>query len=86
MTETRNRGERIRQGYLTRGQVALELGISYKTLTRMTKADASFPRFVSITPGLQVISRADLEAWIAAKFVRERAAAMLGGGEASPVK
>jgi len=53
--------------YMRRQLVAYELGISRHTLTRMVKADASFPRFFEITPGIAVIARADFDHWLRAK-------------------
>jgi predicted DNA-binding transcriptional regulator AlpA len=69
---------------LTRAEAAHELGISYRTLTRTLERDPTFPRFVALTPGVQVIARVDLEEWVAAKFVRDRAAAVLAQHRGSP--
>lgn len=53
--------------YMRRQAVAYELGISRHTLSRMLKTDASFPRFISITPGIEVIARADFDHWLRLK-------------------
>lgn len=53
--------------YMRRQLVAYELGISRHTLTRMIKADLSFPRFFDITPGIAVIARADFDHWLRTK-------------------
>jgi predicted DNA-binding transcriptional regulator AlpA len=60
--------------YMRRQLVAYELGISRHTLTRMVKADASFPRFFEITPGIAVIARADFDHWLRAKRLASIAA------------
>lgn len=50
--------------YMRRQAVAFELGISRHTIARMLKSDATFPRFFEITPGIEVISRADFDKWL----------------------
>jgi predicted DNA-binding transcriptional regulator AlpA len=57
----------LRAAYLRRQAVAYELGITRHTLARLIKSDASFPRFFAITPGIEVIAREDLTAWIQRK-------------------
>lgn len=57
----------LRAGYLRRKAVAVELGITRHTLARMIERDKSFPRFFAISPGVEVIAREDLEAWILQK-------------------
>lgn len=50
--------------FMRRQQVAFELGISRHTLSRMLKADATFPRFFEITPGIEVVAREDFDRWL----------------------
>jgi predicted DNA-binding transcriptional regulator AlpA len=59
--------EPVRAQFLRRQQVAFELGISRHTLARVIKADPDFPRFIPITPGIEVITRADFEGWLRSK-------------------
>jgi predicted DNA-binding transcriptional regulator AlpA len=56
--------ERAINQFMRRQAVAFELGISRHTIARMLKADASFPRFFEITPGISVIARADFDGWL----------------------
>ena len=56
--------ERAINQFMRRQAVAFELGISRHTIARMLKADATFPRFFEITPGIEVIARADFEGWL----------------------
>lgn len=60
-------GPPLRAAYLRRQAVAFELGITRHTLARMIERDESFPRFFAISPGIEVIARDDLEAWILQK-------------------
>ena len=53
--------------FLRRQAVAYELGITRHTLARMIQRDKTFPRFFEITPGIEVIDRADLDQWVAQK-------------------
>lgn len=53
--------------FLRRKAVAFELGITRHTLARVIKTDPEFPRFFEISPGVQVIERADLEKWLRRK-------------------
>lgn len=61
--------------FMRRQQVSFELGISRHTLTRMLKRDATFPRFIQITPGVEVIARADFENWLRGKRLESLQAA-----------
>ena len=56
--------ERVINQFMRRQAVAFELGISRHTIARMLKTDASFPRFFEITPGIEVIARADFDGWL----------------------
>ena len=56
--------ERVINQFMRRQAVAFELGISRHTIARMLKRDADFPRFFEITPGIEVIARADFESWL----------------------
>lgn len=53
--------------FMRRQAVAFELGVSRHTLTRMLKRDPTFPRFFAITPGVEVVARADFERWLREK-------------------
>jgi len=63
--------------FMRRKDVAAELGVSRGTLARMLKSDPTFPRFVSLTPGIEVIDRRDFEAWLVAQRARSRASELL---------
>lgn len=53
--------------FMRKKQVCFDLGISRHTLTRMLKRDTTFPRFFEVTPGVEVVARADFEHWLRAK-------------------
>lgn len=53
--------------YMRRKAVAFELGINRHTLARMIKTDPTFPPFMEITPGVEVIARDDFERWLREK-------------------
>lgn len=57
----------VKAQFMRRQQVAFELGISRHTLSRMLKTDAEFPRFIQITPGIEVITRTDFDGWLRKK-------------------
>lgn len=78
MTEPPQSQRTVRAGFITRQEVAYQLGVSLRTLRRTERADPSFPRFFALTPGVWVIARTDLDAWVQAKVTRARAAAVLG--------
>lgn len=59
--------------YMRRQHVAWELGITRHTLARMLAADASFPKFFAITPGIEVIDRSDFNRWVQQKRLSSRA-------------
>lgn len=59
-------------GFMRRQAVAYELGITRHTLARMIVRDSDFPRFFEITPGIEVIERADFDRWIARKKIKAR--------------
>lgn len=67
----------IRAAYLRRQAVAFELGITRHTLARMIKNDTTFPRFFAISPGVEVIAREDLEAWVLRKRTDSRMARLV---------
>jgi predicted DNA-binding transcriptional regulator AlpA len=56
--------ERTINQYMRRQAVAYELGVSRHTLARMLKTDITFPRFFEITPGIEIIARADFDGWL----------------------
>lgn len=62
--------ERAINQYMRRQAVAFELGISRHTISRMLKADATFPRFFEITPGIEVIARVDFDGWLRNKRLK----------------
>lgn len=64
----------LRAAFLRRQAVAFELGINRHTLARLIKRDLTFPRFFAISPGVEVVARDDLEAWIAQKRLQSRVA------------
>lgn len=59
--------ERAINQFMRRQAVAYELGVSRHTISRMLKADSTFPRFFEITPGIEVIARADFDNWLRRK-------------------
>ena len=59
--------ERVINQFMRRQAVAFELGISRHTIARMLKTDATFPRFFELTPGIEVIARADFDGWLRKK-------------------
>ena len=59
--------ERTINQFMRRQAVAYELGVSRHTIGRMLKVDATFPRFFEITPGIEVIARADFDNWLRKK-------------------
>lgn len=67
-----SKAQPIRATYLRRQAVAFELGITRHTLARLIAKDKSFPKFFGITPGIEVIAREDLDAWIARKRAESR--------------
>lgn len=62
--------ERAISQYMRRQAVAYELGLSRHTLSRMLKRDPSFPRFFAISPGVEVIARADFDRWLREKRIK----------------
>lgn len=62
----------MRAQYMRRQAVAYELGITRHTLARLVAKDATFPRFFAITPGIEVIARADFEQWMEHKRLASR--------------
>ena len=62
--------ERIINQFMRRAAVAFELGISRHTIARMLKVDETFPRFFEITPGIEVIARADFDGWLRNKRLK----------------
>jgi predicted DNA-binding transcriptional regulator AlpA len=62
----------IRSAYMRRQEVAFELGITRHTLARLLLKDTTFPQFFAITPGIEVIAREDLAAWIQRKRIDSR--------------
>lgn len=62
---------------MRRKAVCAELGITRHTLARIVAVDKRFPVFFEISPGIGVIERTDLEAWVRLKkniaLVREGA-------------
>lgn len=57
---------------LVRKAVTAELGICRNTLSKIVETDPTFPRFFSISPGVQVIERSELDAWIEQKRLAGR--------------
>jgi integrase len=53
--------------FLRRKAVCVELGITRHTLTKIISTDKRFPAFFDISPGIAVIERTDLEAWVRLK-------------------
>jgi predicted DNA-binding transcriptional regulator AlpA len=71
-----DRGDR----FLRMKQVALMLGISRHTLRRLIARDATFPRFVELTPGIRVVRQRDVSLWIRRKELAARARAPVAQG------
>jgi len=59
---------------LRRKQVEGRLGVSRWTLARLIERDATFPRFIEITPGVEVIRESDLVEWFRRKELAARSA------------
>lgn len=53
--------------FLRKKAVCVELGITRHTLARIIATDKRFPVFFEIAPGIQVIERRDLAAWVRLK-------------------
>ena len=62
--------ERAINLFMRRQAVAFELGISRHTVARLLLSDATFPRFFEITPGIEVIARADFDGWLRKKRLK----------------
>ena len=62
--------ERVINLFMRRAAVALELGISRHTVARLLLSDATFPRFFEITPGIEVVARADFDGWLRKKRLK----------------
>lgn len=59
--------EPVFRRYMRRQAVSFELGISRHTLAKILKTDATFPRFVQISPGVEVIAKIDFDRWLRGK-------------------
>jgi predicted DNA-binding transcriptional regulator AlpA len=59
---------------LRRKQVEARLNVSRWTLTRLIARDPTFPRFIELTPGVEVIREGDLVDWFRRKEIAARAA------------
>jgi predicted DNA-binding transcriptional regulator AlpA len=53
--------------FMRRKHVEAALDISRNTLAAIIKSDPEFPRFVALSPGIEVIERADFERWLQRK-------------------
>lgn len=53
--------------FMRRQAISFELGISRHTLRKIIDSDAEFPRFFAVSPGIEVIHRADFERWLSRK-------------------
>jgi predicted DNA-binding transcriptional regulator AlpA len=53
--------------FLRRKAVCSELGVTRHTLAKIIATDKRFPVFFEISPGIAVIERRDLQAWIRIK-------------------
>ena len=62
--------ERVINQFMRRQAVAYELGVSRHTIARLLLSDATFLRFVQITPGIEVIARADFDGWLRKKRLK----------------
>jgi len=58
--------------FLRRKAVSDLLGISRHTLRRIIEGDPTFPRFVEISPGIQVVRERAVRRWVATKELAAR--------------
>lgn len=65
-------------GFMRRKAVMLDLNITKNTLARMIETDPSFPPFFAISPGIEVITRDDYQAWLAQKKLAARLSRLTG--------
>jgi predicted DNA-binding transcriptional regulator AlpA len=59
---------------LRRKQVEARLNISRWTLARLVERDPTFPRFIELTPGVEVMRESDLVQWFRRKEIEARSA------------
>jgi predicted DNA-binding transcriptional regulator AlpA len=59
---------------LRRKQVMARLNISRWTLSRLIDRDPSFPKFIELSPGVDVIREEALSEWFRSKELESRAA------------
>jgi predicted DNA-binding transcriptional regulator AlpA len=52
--------------------VAAMLGVSRHTLARIMKGDPTFPRFIELSPGIRMVRRRDVQAWLRRKELQAR--------------
>ena len=59
--------EASKSRFMRRKQVENELSINRNTLASIIRADAKFPAFFKLTPGIEVIYRDEFEQWLRQK-------------------
>jgi predicted DNA-binding transcriptional regulator AlpA len=59
--------------FMRRKAVADLLGVSRHTLRRLIEHDPTFPRFIAISPGIEVVRRRAVERWLSEKEHAARA-------------
>ena len=58
--------------FMRKKAVSYFLGISRHTLDRIIVRDASFPRFIELSPGIRLERKSELEAWLRRKGLDAR--------------
>jgi predicted DNA-binding transcriptional regulator AlpA len=58
--------------FMRQKAVAYFLGISRHTLARIIARDATFPRFIELSPGIRLVRKSELEAWLRRKGLDAR--------------
>jgi predicted DNA-binding transcriptional regulator AlpA len=58
--------------FLRKKAVASFLGISRHTLARIIDRDTTFPRFLELSPGIHLVRKSEVEAWLRRKGLDAR--------------
>jgi predicted DNA-binding transcriptional regulator AlpA len=58
--------------FLRQKAVAFYLGVSRHTLRRIMERDPNFPRFIELSPGIRLVRKSEIEAWLRKKGLDAR--------------
>jgi predicted DNA-binding transcriptional regulator AlpA len=58
--------------FMRQKAVAFYLGISRHTLARIIARDSTFPKFIELSPGIHLLRKTELEAWLRRKGLEAR--------------